>query len=211
MKICMSIVVISLLSLLLIGCNKVVENNNNNSENIEAEDFIVIDNESTEHSEKIESSEVKTEVSISDLDVIELPEFSPQKDTIGNLWIPTCNIVANIRYGSTMEAVANKNIGEFECSDPIGKGNYSILGHSNEIKDYILSTLEPNIQIGDSVYVIKDNILFTFEVYETMIVESTDTWILKSTKEPIITIMCCTNNGEQRFVVRGILKTETVI
>lgn len=135
---------------------------------------------------------------------VELPNFTIPEDCIGFLYIPSVSIEANIRYGSTMEAISGGHVGEFECSERLGVGNYSILGHANENKDYVFSNLY-NIKHGDCVYIVKNNQVYVFLVDETKVVEPDDVWILDSSDVPIITIMCCINDGNDRFVVNGYL------
>lgn len=157
------------------------------------------------------ANEVQSEIAIefpSEADEMNLPDFVIEDDAVGHLYIPTCEISSNIRYGSSMEAVSDNHVGEFECADEIGKGNYSLLGHSNETKKYVFTGMENKLQINDPIYVVKDNKVYEFVTYETFVVDPQDVWILQSTDKPIVTIMCCTNNGTQRFVVRGALARE---
>lgn len=156
-----------------------------------------VEEESTEI--ESESIEIQTENSNIEFDIPEIPD-----DCIGYVYIPSCNVSAFIRYGSTMEAISNKHVGEFEVSGEIGVDNYCILGHARKNRDdLVFSSLEPNISVGDTIYIVKDNYLYTFKAGHYRIVEPEDVWIVNKTGYPCITIMCCTNYGKQRFVVFG--------
>lgn len=125
-------------------------------------------------------------------------------DCIGYMYIPTCDVSAYIRYGSTMEAISNYHIGEFEDSGEIGVGNYSVCGHASSQKQLIFSKLE-NIQIGDPIYIYKDGVLYKFSADYKRKINPDDTWILDETGtgDATCTLMCCTDSGERRFVVFG--------
>lgn len=147
--------------------------------------------------ENLESSNTKS--------AIELPDFSIPSDCIGFLYIPSCDIQAYIRYGSSLDVISDMHVGEFECAQEIGVGNYSLLGHSNETKQYVFSSLQPNIKIGDDIFVVKNNKTYRFEVDGRAVVDANDVWVLEKSVSPRLTIVCCTNNGTQRFVVSAIL------
>lgn len=132
------------------------------------------------------------------IDIPDLPAGS-----IGWVYIPSCDVSAFMHYGSTMKAIANKYIGEFENTGEIGVGNYCILGHSNEKKNYVFSPLKQNIKIGDSIYIYKDGTIYKFAVGYFRVVDPDNVWILEDTDTPTVTIMCCSDNGERRFVVFG--------
>ena len=132
-----------------------------------------------------------------------IPKFSLKKDEIAFLYIPSCSIEAKIRYGSTMKAIKDNRVGEFECSQEIGVGNYCLLGHSNPKIKYVFSNLEPKAEIGDEIYVVKDGTVYVFEISETFTVNKDDVWILATSHKAKITMMCCTDNGKKRFVVVG--------
>lgn len=135
-----------------------------------------------------------------DIDVPDVPS-----DCVGWIYIPTCDVSAYIHYGSTMKAISNKFVGEFENTGEIGVGNYCVLGHSNEKKKYVFSSLKPNIQVGDPIYIYKNGTVYKFNVGYTRVVDPDNVWILTptETEQATITIMCCADEGKKRFVVFG--------
>lgn len=139
----------------------------------------------------------------SELIDIEVPTIPA--DCVGWIYIPTCDVSAYMHYGSTMAAISNKFVGEFEDTGEIGVGNYCVLGHSNEKKKYVFSSLKPNIKIGDPIYVYKEGTIYKFNVGYTRVVEPTNVWILTDTEtdQATITVMCCADEGTKRFVVFG--------
>ena len=142
-----------------------------------------------------------------DIDIPTIPT-----DCLGYMYIPTCEVSAFIRYGSTPEAISNYHIGEFEVSEEIGVGNYSVCGHASAQKQLIFSKLE-NISVGDPIYIYKDGTLYKFSADYMRDVDPDDTWIVESTgtDNPTCTVMCCTDSGERRFVVFGnLVKTKEI-
>lgn len=140
----------------------------------------------------------KTQEEVED---VQVPGFNIDDDCEEMLWIPSCNILSHIRYGSDMSAIRDEHVGVFECSGDIGVGNYALLGHSNEEKKFVFSGMENTIEVGDDVYVLFEDEYYLFSVCETIIVNPDDVWILEEQDKPMLTIMCCTNHGSQRFVV----------
>ena len=194
-------------TLAIVGLTAILLSENANNSKVVQETDIKIRDEKVEEikPEVIIEKVVETEY-LEDTLANRLPDYGIAEGFIGFLFIPTCDIEAYIKYGSSMNVLKDNTVGEFECAENIGVGNYSLLGHSNEVKDYVFSTLEPNIEIGDSVYVVKNKFIYEFIVDSTDIVEPEDVWILEHSDEPVITIMCCTENGNKRFVVKGLLK-----
>lgn len=144
--------------------------------------------------------EIAERTSMSSFIDIDIPEM--ESDAIGYIYIPTCNIQGFIRYGSTAEAISNFHVGEFEDSEDIGIGNYSLCGHANELKKYVFSPLY-DIEIGDPIYIYKDNTIYKFSADYIRTVEPEETWILNHTDTPTCTLMCCVDEGKNRFVVFG--------
>lgn len=142
---------------------------------------------------------------------IEIPELP--KGAIGYVYIPSCDVSAFMHHGSTMQAIANKYVGEFEDTGQIGVGNYCILGHSNEKKKYVFSSLKDNINVGDSVYIYKDGTVYKFAVGYYRVVDPDNVWILTETDtdKATCTIMCCASSGERRFAVFCNLVSKKVV
>lgn len=142
-----------------------------------------------------------------DIDIPTIPD-----DCVGYMYIPTCDVSSFIRLGSTQEAISNYHIGEFEVSEEIGVGNYSVCGHASDTKQMVFSKLL-DISIGDPIYVVKNDTLYKFSADFMLDVDPEDTWILENTgtNNPICTIMCCTDSGKRRFVVFGnLVKTKVL-
>lgn len=123
------------------------------------------------------------------------------KDGVGALHIPSCGVNAIIRYGTTEWAFADKHVGEYKGSGDIGEGNYVLLGHARAGKDYVFTNLESTISIGDSVYVQKNGTLYHFRVFSTEVVTPDATYVMDDNGDPECTLICCTDNGVNRFVV----------
>lgn len=148
-----------------------------------------------------EYKEIAESVAVDDSIDVTVPDLP--SGAIGWVYIPSCDVSAFMHYGSTMQAIANKYVGEFEDTGEIGVGNYCILGHSNEKKKYVFSPLKENINIGDSIYIYKDKTVYKFSVGYYRVVDPDNVWILDDTgmELPTCTIMCCSDSGQRRFVV----------
>lgn len=160
-----------------------------------ANDFNNAQSEITEYKTIVEDTAINEDIEVA---VPDLPNGA-----IGWVYIPSCDVSAFMHYGSTMQAIANKYVGEFEDTGEIGVGNYCILGHSNEKKKYVFSPLKENIKVGDAIYIYKDKTVYKFSVGYCRVVDPDNVWILDDTgmEFPTLTIMCCSDSGQRRFVV----------
>lgn len=120
--------------------------------------------------------------------------------------VPTLNIKTPVMEG-TEHDVLSVGAGHFLNTGEVGSGNYCIAGHNSTIYAEVFNDLK-NIEIGMEMYLIDNNekrTRYTYKVTDSFIVEPEETWILDDFGDNRITVVTCTDDGEQRQVVTGIL------
>ena len=109
----------------------------------------------------------------------------------------------------TDKKVFSAAAGHFENTGAVGSGNYCIAGHNSTIYAEIFNDLD-QIQIGDKMYLIdtdENRTRYLYVVTEYKIIDPNDTWVLDDFGDNRLTVISCTDDGAQRQVVVGILKS----
>ncbi len=122
--------------------------------------------------------------------------------------IPALEIKAPVMDG-TEHAVLSKAAGHFPGTGAVGSGNYCIAGHNSTIYAEIFNEMK-HIELGMEMYLIdndENRTKYTYIVTKNFIVEPNETWVLKDFGDDRITIVTCTDDGTQRQIVVGVLKT----
>ncbi|NLT08106.1 MAG: class D sortase [Ruminococcus sp.] len=116
--------------------------------------------------------------------------------------IADLNIKAPVLEGTDNETLS-KAAGHFAGTGDFGKGNYCIAGHSSTIYKEYFNNLK-DAESGMKIYLYdKDKKRYTYIVKDKFIVEPDETWVLRDFGDDRITIITCTDSGEQRQVVVG--------
>lgn len=124
--------------------------------------------------------------------------------------IPDINIKAPILEG-TDKNILSKASGHFKNTGDIGKGNYCIAGHSSIIYDEYFNNLK-YAEIGMQIILYdKYKNKFYYSVESIIIVNPNETWILNDFGDNRVTIVTCTDDGNQRLVVTGKLLNDKII
>lgn len=121
--------------------------------------------------------------------------------------IPSLNIKVPVLEGTNSKAL-QVSAGHFKGTGALGKGNYCIAGHNSTIYAEIFNDLD-KIQIGDEMYLIDTDdkrTRYTYVVTEYKTVEPSDTWVLNDFGDDRLTVISCTDDGENRQIVVGMLK-----
>ena len=119
--------------------------------------------------------------------------------------ISDINIKAPVLEGTDNETLAQA-AGHFTDTGDFGKGNYCIAAHSSIIYKEYFNNLK-NISMGTDIvlYDVNKN-QYTYTADKSYIVKPSETWVLDDFGDNRITLITCTDDGSQRFVVVGILK-----
>lgn len=121
--------------------------------------------------------------------------------------IPSLNIRVPVLEGTDSKAL-QVSAGHFEGTGSLGRGNYCIAGHNSTIYAEIFNDLD-NIKIGDEMYLFNTDEKRTQYIYivnEYNIVDPHSVEILRDYGDNRLTVISCTDDGEYRQVVIGILK-----
>lgn len=114
--------------------------------------------------------------------------------------IPDLKIKAPVLEGTDNE-VLSVAAGHFSGTGGVGRGNYCIAGHSSTIYKEYFNKLK-NVQTGMEIdlYDTSKN-CYTYLVTESFIVEPNELWVLNDFGDDRVTVITCTDDGSQRFVV----------
>ena len=121
--------------------------------------------------------------------------------------IPSLGIKVPVLEGTYAKAL-QVSAGHFEGTGSLGHGNYCIAGHNSTIYAEIFNELD-QIQIGDEMYLFdtdEKRTKYTYVVTEYKTVKPSDTWVLNDFGDDRLTVISCTDDGEYRQVVVGMLK-----
>lgn len=121
--------------------------------------------------------------------------------------IPSLNIKVPVLEGTDSKAL-QVSAGHFEGTGTLGHGNYCIAGHNSTIYAEIFNDLD-QIQICDEIYLVdtdENRTKYTYVVTEYKTVKPSDTWVLNDFGDDRLTVISCTDDGEYRQVVVGMLK-----
>jgi len=130
------------------------------------------------------------------------------------LYIPKLGIRAPVNWEvSESEAIDKLQTGVVHLRStglPGTDGNIFISGHSSyywwDPGQYkTIFALLPNIANDDIVYITYNNVLYTYQVIETITVNPGDTWVMDKLNFPAVSLMTCVPVGTnlQRFIVRA--------
>lgn len=132
-------------------------------------------------------------------------------DVLGAVAIPDANLNTAVIKGMSDVAMVS-GAGTMFPDQVMGQGNYTLASHHIGYgTDILLNNISDSVTVGDKIYLTD---LTNVYVYETFFVEAVNhdqvQYISQEvTGNPIITLMTCTADLTQRWIVQGNL-TETV-
>lgn len=136
-------------------------------------------------------------------------EYQKQKLMRDNpvIEIADLHIKAPILEGTDND-ILRKAAGHFIGTGDFGKGNYCIAAHSSTLYKEYFNNLK-NIKSGMTITLYdKRKRKYTYAVIDNTIVEPNEIWVLDDFGDNRITLITCSDDGTQRFVVVGIYKSE---
>ena len=122
---------------------------------------------------------------------------------IGEITAPDSNMTIPIAKGvdNTTLALA---AGTMRPDMQMGKGNYALAGHNMANGSKILfSPLCYHAKVGQKVYITDLKRVYEYKLYERKFIEPTQVEVVNDTKQPIITLITCNDNGQKRLLLRG--------
>ncbi len=119
--------------------------------------------------------------------------------------IPALDIKVPVLEGTDSKSL-EVSAGHFEgCGTP-AHGNYCLAGHNSTIYAEIFNDLD-QIKVGDEMLVTETNgIVSRYVVSEYRIIAPTETSVLGDFGDNRITVISCTDDGQYRQVVVGMLQ-----
>lgn len=130
-----------------------------------------------------------------------------EAQTIGILSIPKIGIETAVLEGVNKETL-RYSVGHYEGT-PLPKtgGNFCVVGHRSYSYGEFFNRLD-EMEIGDEIYFDSEGENYTFKIFEIVVVNPEDIWVLDNTDNTIITLITCTpiRVGTHRLIVRGILE-----
>lgn len=148
-----------------------------------------------------EVNQVRTDIESGEVDL----------DVLGAVAIPDANLNTAVIKGMSDVAMVS-GAGTMFSDQVMGQGNYTLASHHIGYgTDILLNNISDSVTVGDKIYLTD---LTNVYVYETFFVEAVNPdqvqYISQEvTGNPIITLMTCTADLTQRWIVQGNL-TETV-
>lgn len=148
-----------------------------------------------------EVNQVRTDIELGEADL----------DVLGAVAIPDANLNTAVIKGMSDVAMVS-GAGTMFPDQVMGQGNYTLASHHIGYgTDILLNNISDSVTVGDKIYLTD---LTNVYVYETLFVEAVNPdqvqYISQEvTGNPIITLMTCTADLTQRWIVQGNL-TETV-
>lgn len=148
-----------------------------------------------------EVNQVRTDIELGEADL----------DVLGAVAIPDANLNTAVIKGMSDVAMVS-GAGTMFPDQVMGQGNYTLASHHIGYgTDILLNNISDSVTVGDKIYLTD---LTNVYVYETFFVEAVNPdqvqYISQEvTGNPIITLMTCTADLTQRWIVQGNL-TETV-
>jgi LPXTG-site transpeptidase (sortase) family protein len=116
--------------------------------------------------------------------------------------ISDVNIKAPVLEGTDNETLS-KAVGHFIGTGGLGEGNYCVAGHSSTIYKEYFNNLK-NTETGMTINLYdKEKNCYSYIVSESFVVEPNEVWILENFGDDRITLVTCTDDGLQRFIVVG--------
>ncbi len=125
---------------------------------------------------------------------------------IGIMSIPKLDLKVAIGDGSSNGAM-RYTVGHFlETAYPGENGNFAVIGHRSYKYGQFFNRLD-ELEKGDSIGIKSGTKTYEYIVTEKIVVKPEDTWVLKTTAKPIITLITCTpiRIATHRLVVKGVL------
>lgn len=123
-------------------------------------------------------------------------------ETIAILSLDRLGIKVSVVQGIDKDAL-RISAGKFPQSADAGYGNFAIAGHSSRVYVCLFNELH-NAVIGDVINVQTRTGNHKYLISEIRTIAPDDTSVLDPTKESILSIITCTNDGAERLYIKGI-------
>lgn len=128
---------------------------------------------------------------------------------IGKIYFKEQNIAVPVVEGVTNEALL-AGAGTLKPDQQVGKGNFALAGHRLGTNQSVLFSHIMELNQGDHVELTIGNQKAVYIIQDKKIIEPTEVqYIEDSQGEGLLTLICCTDDGTQRWMVRGTLQKQS--
>jgi len=122
-------------------------------------------------------------------------------ETVAILTLDRLDIKVSIKEGVDKQTL-KLSAGHFPETALPGKGNFCIAGHSSFVYTCLFNDMHKAV-LGDIIVVDTLNTTHTYEITDISVVEPTQVEVLDPSTDSLLTIVTCTNNGNNRLIIRG--------
>lgn len=124
--------------------------------------------------------------------------------TIGGIAIPSVDLNLPINKGTANEGMYY-GAGTMSPNQEMGESNYVLASHHSSNPKLLFAPLM-EVSYGDKIYLTDLEHIFVYEVDYIEVVSPYYVEVTYPTEQPIVTLITCTYDLENRFIVRGSLK-----
>ncbi|WP_082332717.1 class A sortase [Lysinibacillus contaminans] len=139
--------------------------------------------------------------SLSITEVLKAQASIDKLPVIGSIVIPEVQLQLPILKGVGQTALA-VGAGTMKPTQQLGKGNYALASHYFEGKDILFGPLY-RTKIGDAIYLTDLTNIYEYKLSVKKVIEATDVYVIEDTENTILTLITCTEDGEQRLMVQA--------
>ncbi|WP_071130452.1 class A sortase [Enterococcus timonensis] len=128
---------------------------------------------------------------------------------IGKIVFLEQDIAVPVVEGVTNDALL-VGAGTLKANQEVGRGNFSLAAHRLATRHSILFSNLKNTEIGEHVRLTIGADVATYEITEKKVIDPTQVeYISDEQGDGLITLICCTDDSVDRWMVRGKLVDET--
>lgn len=143
-----------------------------------------------------------------DLHSLLSPKNYKKVHKLGRISVPAVNVNLPIVYGIDNASLL-VGAGTLSPHEEMGKGNYSLAGHNVHDNKTLFAPLE-KVKKGAKVYVTNGKITYIYVIDHIQIIDPNQVGVLTDQfTKPVITLILCTPDGQQRIYIRGTLQEKT--
>lgn len=155
-----------------------------------------------------EPTEVTTEITTKPaIEVLKGNQEVAELEDTAVIEIPELEIKAPIHEGIDDGTLAVA-VGHFPGCGVLGEGNYSLAGHSSDFYDCIFNNLK-DVELGMCIKLHSvEGEIYTYYVTENFVVDPEEVWVVDDFGDNRVTLVTCTDRGNRRQIVVGLLMTE---
>lgn len=144
--------------------------------------------------------------SLSITEVLKAQASIDKLPVIGSIVIPDVQLQLPILKGVGKSALA-VGAGTMKSTQQLGEGNYALASHYFEGKDILFGPLY-RTSIGDAIYLTDLTNIYEYKLSVKKVIEATDVYVIEDTENTLLTLITCTEDGQQRLMIQADFVTQ---